>query len=412
MDLLSETFLRIRDLQQKCNTNIRKYKPPLDGNLYCNATSDTLGGCWNITRAGQSAKIPCPELMKTSSYGSAYLNCTEHGTWNTINGSIRGDYTHCQFWDAGKGDHLPVYVFIAGNVVSIILLSVALTIFFRFRQLKCGRIFIHKNLFLSYILTGLTWILYNSLVVLNSDLLEHNYVWCQVLHVLAHFSMVCNFAWMFCEGLYLHTLLQKAYQGQRVLIIICVIIGWVVPVFPTIIYAVLRAISTVDNTVCWMNESSLQWIMYGPIVISLAVNIIFLINIVRLLMTKLKDLPEAAQNKKAARATLVLIPLLGFQYLLLPMRPEHGSPFEDVYSYCSAILTSCQGAFVSIIYCFCNGEVVSLLSRKWKQYRLMHCTGSAEQRFPSMKSNDTEQMCLESVREESPELMALTEANQ
>ena len=31
MDLLSETFLRIRDLQQKCNTNIRKYKPPLDG---------------------------------------------------------------------------------------------------------------------------------------------------------------------------------------------------------------------------------------------------------------------------------------------------------------------------------------------------------------------------------------------
>ncbi|VDI71319.1 Hypothetical predicted protein [Mytilus galloprovincialis] len=59
-------------------------------------------------------------------------------------------------------------------------------------------------------------------------------------------------------------------------------------------------------------------------------------------MTKLKDLPEAAQNKKAARATLVLIPLLGFQYLLLPMRPDHGSPFEDVYSYCSAILTSCQ----------------------------------------------------------------------
>lgn len=60
----------------------------------------------------------------------------------------------------------------------------------------------------------------------NSFKYYHFKVWCQVLHVLAHFSMVCNFAWMFCEGLYLHTLLQKAYQGQRVLIIICVIIGW------------------------------------------------------------------------------------------------------------------------------------------------------------------------------------------
>lgn len=68
----------------------------------------------------------------------------------------------------------------------------------------------------------------SCLLVLIGDIFKyyHFKVWCQVLHVLAHFSMVCNFAWMFCEGLYLHTLLQKAYQGQRVLIIICSIIGW------------------------------------------------------------------------------------------------------------------------------------------------------------------------------------------
>ncbi|CAC5389803.1 CALCRL [Mytilus coruscus] len=230
------------------------------GNLYCNATTDTLGGCWNITRAGQSAKIPCPELMESSSYGSAYLNCTENGIWNTINGSIRGDYTHCQFWDAGKGDHLPVYVFITGNVVSIILLSVALTIFLKFR---C---WMNES--------SLQWIMYGPIVISLA---------------------VSRLQW--------------------------------------IMY------SPVDISLA---VSSLQWITYGQIVIFLAVNIIFLINIVRLLMTKLKDLPEAAQNKKAARATLVLIPLLGFQYLLLPMRPDHGSPFEDVYMYCSAILTSCQ----------------------------------------------------------------------
>lgn len=46
--------------------------------------------------------------------------------------------------------------------------------------------------------------------------------------------------------------------------------------------------------------------------------------------------------RKAARATLVLIPLLGVQYLILPMRPKIGSPLEDAYTYISAILMSCQ----------------------------------------------------------------------
>jgi serine/threonine-protein kinase RIO1 len=46
--------------------------------------------------------------------------------------------------------------------------------------------------------------------------------------------------------------------------------------------------------------------------------------------------------RKAARATLVLIPLLGIQYLILPMRPSIGSSLEDAYTYGSAILMSCQ----------------------------------------------------------------------
>lgn len=416
MDILSE---RIKDLQERCISQIQGNILPNDGHLYCNSTTDTLGGCWNLTRAGNTAEIPCPDLMGSSSYGttygSAFLNCTDSGSWSTTNGTIRGDYTECRFWDPGQTshDHLPVYVFITGNVISIVLLIIALVIFFNFRQLRCGRIFIHKNLFLSYILTGLTWILYNTLVVLNTDALEHNYIWCQILHVLAHFSMVCNFAWMFCEGLYLHTILNRAFNGEKVLIIVCVIIGWVVPIYPTLVYAILRAISAQDNKVCWMNESSLQWIMYGPIVISLAVNIIFLVNIVRLLMTKLKNLPDASQSKKAARATLVLIPLLGFQYLILPMRPNIGSSLEDAYTYCSAILTSCQGAFVSIMYCFCNGEIISLLGRKWKQYRLMHCGGTSNQRFSSMKSTDCEHVRqqLHTMTDDLPEMVALNETN-
>ena len=46
--------------------------------------------------------------------------------------------------------------------------------------------------------------------------------------------------------------------------------------------------------------------------------------------------------RKATRATLILIPLLGLQYLLFPVRPESGSPLEHVYHIAIALLVSLQ----------------------------------------------------------------------
>ena len=46
--------------------------------------------------------------------------------------------------------------------------------------------------------------------------------------------------------------------------------------------------------------------------------------------------------RKAARATLTLIPLLGVQYLLFPLRPGDDSVLLGVYLITSAIVTSFQ----------------------------------------------------------------------
>ncbi|GFR71669.1 calcitonin gene-related peptide type 1 receptor-like [Elysia marginata] len=69
-----------------------------------------------------------------------------------------------------------VYLFIAGACLSLVLLIIALSIFYGFRQLRCDRVTVHKNLFISFACTALAWILYYSLVVLRGEVILDNQV--------------------------------------------------------------------------------------------------------------------------------------------------------------------------------------------------------------------------------------------
>lgn len=45
------------------------------------------------------------------------------------------------------------------------------------------------------------------------------------------------------------------------------------------------------------------------------------------------------------RATLILLPLLGLHYVVMPFRPEAGAPGEIAYQVVSAVFTSFQVRF-------------------------------------------------------------------
>lgn len=59
--------------------------------------------------------------------------------------------------------------------------------------------------------------------------------------------------------------------------------------------------------------------------------------------------PIHLPNRKAVRATLILIPLLGLQYVLTPFRPAPGSPGENVYEVLAAVFTSFQVSHVPAV---------------------------------------------------------------
>ena len=47
-----------------------------------------------------------------------------------------------------------------------------------------------------------------------------------MLHVVTQYLVSCNFMWMFCEGLYLHTLIVRAFTTGNKLLFACYVTGW------------------------------------------------------------------------------------------------------------------------------------------------------------------------------------------
>ncbi|KAK2175263.1 hypothetical protein NP493_741g01026 [Ridgeia piscesae] len=383
---------KLEERARACRQTIMHTAYPDDGRRYCNATWDGWG-CWNYTLAGSRAYLKCPEYIPGFDPTlTGYRDCKHDATWWTLPNTTRtwSNYTTCVNLGDLEKDKRIVHIFLAGYTISIVFLVISLLVFVCFRQLKCDRIRIHKNLFLSYILNGIVWIMYYSLAALNAGVLANNPIWCQAIHVVTQYFVSCNFFWMFCEGLYLHTVVVVAFTSGKSLYVYCCAIGWGIPVLITIVYTSIRANSANERQRCWLEMSDLQWVVFGPILVTIFVNLLFLCNIVRVLVTKLRAVNSPDTNKTltlcgpydvcirhpspsrtAARATLILVPLLGLQYIIFPFRPAKGTTLEEVYLIASALVTSFQGMFVALIFCFFNGEVISLVKRKWGQHRAM-----------------------------------------
>ncbi|GFR69392.1 corticotropin-releasing factor receptor 1 [Elysia marginata] len=85
----------------------------------------------------------------------------------------------------------------------------------------------------------------------------------------------------------------------------------------------------------------------------------------RILLSKIRAFNSAEhnQNRRAVKATLILVPLLGLQNLLTLVKPPLDDEANFYWGLVSAILTSFQGAAVSLIFCFFNGEVTALVRK-------------------------------------------------
>ncbi|EDS32490.1 diuretic hormone receptor [Culex quinquefasciatus] len=100
---------------------------------------------------------------------------------------------------------------------------------------------------------------------------------------------------------------------------------------------------TLEIDCSWMRESVVDWIFQGPVCAVLIINLVFLVRIMWVLITKLRsaNTVETRQYRKASKALLVLIPLLGITYLVVLAAPAEGV-VSDIFAVARALLLSTQ----------------------------------------------------------------------
>ncbi|XP_045448272.1 calcitonin gene-related peptide type 1 receptor [Melitaea cinxia] len=359
--------VRIARERVECEARNNATAPP--PGLYCEGTYDTWL-CWPHTPADTTTFAPCPGFVPGFSTDLfAHKICTANGTWwqHPLSGRPWSNYTTCVKPEDDVSDIVALYE--TGYSLSLVALLLSLGILFYFKSLRCARITVHMNLFASFALNNALWLAWYGLVVRSPDTLRESPLWCRLLNAVLQYALLTNYTWMLCEGLYLHTVLVSAFVSERRLLRGLLAAGWLLPLPSAVAHAVRRAVA--QEPFCWADEGA-RAELAALVCIVVLLNVAFLCNIVRVLCTKLRagggagGARPSATALHALRATCLLAPLLGLQYLLTPFRPPRSAGWWLAYEYVSAVTTSLQGLCVAVLYCFCNGEVLAQLRRRWR----------------------------------------------
>jgi len=383
-----------------------------DLDQFCPPQWDGMVACVPATRKNETAVLPCVRYSRADDNSFEYYNtsynitkrCLHDGTWESftnyhacLNNTVPPPEAEMD-WEA--------FIFLLGYSVSIISLLFAIFIFMYFREMKCLRHKIHLNLFVSVLSANLAWLLvYRITDYMFDDDAEPrasiSTLNC-ILTVLLRYAALTNFFWMFVEGLYLFLQVQASFSVGRLKLRHCVSIGWGAPLLLTLLWTLLIycqaqtdawagtgngnimvGVNTSASTVSALNcpfihsDASNLYELYTyvvPVLLLLMSNFVFSIWIMAVVISKLRsnDVHYTVQNinLRAAKALIIIVPLLGITYIITIVGPRKSdNTLATVFILTRTCLIAFQGFFITLPYCFLNGEVCGMIRSHWDRWR-------------------------------------------
>ncbi|XP_004701830.1 parathyroid hormone 2 receptor [Echinops telfairi] len=287
-------------------------------------------------------------------------------------------------------------MYTVGYSISFGSLAGAVIILSYFRRLHCTRNYIHMHLFVSFMLRAVSIFVKDRVVhgqmgvkelqsvIRQGDLQSSmdlssidrsQYTGCKIVVVMFIYFLATNYYWILVEGLYLHSLIFVAFFSDTKYLWGFTVIGWGFPAAFAAAWAVARA--TLADTRCWeLNAGDIKWIYQAPILAAIGLNFIIFLNTVRVLATKIWETNAVGrdtrkQYRKLAKSTLVLVLVFGMHYIVFACLPHsYTGLWWEIRMHCELFFNSFQGFFVSVIYCYCNGEVQSEVRKMWNRWNL------------------------------------------
>ncbi|XP_028664158.1 secretin receptor-like isoform X1 [Erpetoichthys calabaricus] len=338
--------------------------------------------CWPSSIIGKTVAVPCPNFLiaLTGTEGFVYRNCTSHGWSDSFpRHDVACGLNHNSTVEEVSNSYFMNLktVYTVGYSTSMVSLIIAIAILCFFKKLHCSRNFIHMQLFVSFVLRALSVLIKDRILFSSEDIYHCNVEWegCKFALFFFHYCIMANYSWLLIEGLYLHTLLVVSFFTAKKYFWWYISFGWGSPMIFVIAWSIARKLH--DDVGCWENENlKIKWIIKGPIIITIFINFIFFVNIIKILIGKLKTMDTSqrkdfSQYKRLAKSTLLLIPLFGMHYTVLAFIPGNVSS-QVFYArlFFELGIGSFQGFVVAVLYCFLNGEVQSEIRRKWGRWRL------------------------------------------
>ncbi|XP_072523789.1 glucagon-like peptide 2 receptor [Salminus brasiliensis] len=390
--LLEDLIYKRAEYRENCTRTLATTLHTITG-IYCNGTLDVFA-CWPHSSPG-IISIPCPPYLpwiKEGFSGNVYRICTINGTWKTEDNSSTAwqNQSECEdpnFFQNEEDERFWQSVLrifsLVGYSLSMASLSLAVLIMGLLRKLHCTRNYIHMNLFVSFMFRAMAVITKEIvLYIMYSNLPKDENGWnsysdstiaviCKASKVLMQYFVGCNYFWLLVEAVFLHTLLFTAVLTKRRLLKRYMLVGWGTPFLFVVPWTVFKILY--ENKGCWfITNRWIWWIIRAPITLSVLVIFCIFLKIIKLLLSKLKadQVKFTDYRYSLARATLVLIPLLGIHEIVFTIIVDETIEGHHRYvrNFIHLTLSSFQGFLVATLYCFANGEVQTELKNRWQMF--------------------------------------------